>query len=370
MGLAMPQLLQPGVVNRTISELDVHNTRLTHFFEGGGGEASGGGTAASDEQSGRNFAWDVYNDSREVEGGRVPGTPPSRIDPNPVGNVQGKFPRVHASLPLLHEQIHNQRTLGTVNIDRGGQNFILRQERYLKQRFSSHKEMQWAGMLRGAYYYTREGDDMKVSLSSGSKAIDFQVPAGNKAKLDMLGEGDILAATWSNTATDIHTHLVKVNRAMEILTGRALRHVWINSFDFGYVLRNTVLQAMSGTANITFDRYDRIGNENDLIAVMRAIPWVTWHITDAVLSLSGTLTPLIPSGYASFLPNVDPTWVGVGKGSEIVTEYPGAKPTERFDEYFWAEPTTKPSGYELIGVMNRLPFPYVPSCIALGNIVY
>ena len=361
MSVALPQILQPGTINQVISELRVNNTRLQDFF------ISGGGTA---QVSGRYFAWDVFNDTREVASGRAPGTAPARVTRQPVGNVQGVFPRVHESLQLLYEEIHNQRLLGGMMLDRAGEGYILRQEKYLAQRYANHREMQFAGMIRGSYYYTRNGDDLSVSLSSGAEQINFQVPAGNLAKLNMLGAGDILAASWSTLSTDIPAQLTNIDAAFEQLVGLPLEHIWINGPDFQqYVLQNDKIKGLSGTANVVFDRDERIG-QNDRVVVLKGLPNYTWHVTNGVLNFAGTATKIIPVGSALFCPSPDSSWVQLGEGSEVVVEYPGATPTERFGSYFYAEPTTKPAGYELIGVMNCVPYLYVPKCIAMGTIVY
>lgn len=358
--VTLPQVLQPGVINGVVSELKLHNTRLQDFF----------GSAGATPMSGRYFAWDVFNSSREVAGGRMPGTGPSRVARQKVGTVQGSFPRVHESLPLLYEAIHNQRALGGLTVDRGGESYILRQEQYLAQRIANHKELQWAGMIRGHYYYTQTGDDLIPSLDSGAVDVDFQVPAGNVGDLDMLGDGGILSASWATAGTDIPGNLMAINDAFEKLSGFALEHVWLNALDWSYILANTKLASAAGSANTIFDSFERVGSQGDLQARLKAIPWITWHITSGVVNLNGTQTSLIPAGKALFCPTPTPEWVQLGEGSEIVIEYPGATPTERFGTHFWAEPTNKPAGYELTDVCNQIPFLYIPSNIALGDIVF
>ena len=359
MSIALPSVLQPGAINDTISQLRVINDRLQNFFGGG---------AAPGQQSGRYFAWDIFNEVREVATGRAPGTAPGRVAPSPVGNVQGVFPRIHDSIPLLYEQIHNLRRIGTLETDLGGKTYIAGQLQRQKQKYINHKEMQFAGMIRGSYFYNRVGDDLIPSLTSGNVTIDFQVPAGNKASLDMLGAGNIITALWTNVNTDIPFQLAKINEAFEQLVGRPLAHVWIDGPTFQNVLNNTKVQALSGTANVVFNSDVRDPLTNDRQVTLKGIPWLTWHITDGGLSFAGTFTKLIPTNKAVFCPTPDPSWIGYLEGSEIVIEYPGATPTERFGMYFYAEPTTKPAGYELIGVHNGIPKLEVPSCLAIGTI--
>ena len=359
MSIALPTVLQPGSVNETVSQLRVINTRLQDFFSPGG---------AAGQQSGRYFAWDIFNETREVAGGRAPGTGPARVAPQPVGNVQGQFPRVHDSIPLLYEQIHNLRKIGSLETDNAGKTYIAGQLQRQKQKYVNHKEMQFAGMLRGQYFYSRSGDDLLPSLTAGNVTIDFQVPAGNKASLNMLGAGNIITALWSNPATDIPLQLAKISEAFEQLTGRPMSHIWMDGPTFQHVLNNTKVGALAGTANTVFDSDVRDPVTNDRRVVLKGLPLFVFHISDGGLSFNGTFTKIIPTNKAVFMPTPDPSWVGYLEGSEIVIEYPGATPTERFGQYFYAEPTTKPAGYELIGVMNGIPKLEVPSCLAIGDV--
>lgn len=355
MTVPLPTMLQPAVVNETISELEVHNTRLQDHFAGG-----------SKPNIGRSFSWDIFNETRRVAGGRMPGTGPARIAPQPVGNVTGRFPRVHESIPLLYEEVHNQRTLGTLNIDAMGESYIALQEGILAQRYTNHKEFQWAAMLRGKYYFTQNGDDIDVSFTSGVQEINYQIPAGNLTKLDMLGTGNLIT-DWTNTATDIPAQVEAVDAAFEQVSGRNLRHLWLNSVTMGYIFNNTAMKARAGTANVMFSRYDKIEN-NDFVVVFKGLPMYVWHVTNGVLDVGGTLTKIIPDEYVSFQPDPSPTWVQLYEGSEVVVEYSGATPTHRMGTYFYAKPTDHPAGYELIGVMNQLPALKVPAALAYANV--
>lgn len=360
MSLTLPEILQPGVINATISELNVINTRLQDFF------ISGGGTKPC---RGRYFGWDIFNETRNVAGGRAPGTGPSRISPQPVGHVNGVFPRVHESIPLLYEEIHNMRQIGSssLEIDDAGKSYIVRQEAILAQRVVNHKEFQFMGMMRGAYYYTQSGDDITVSLTSGAQEINFQLPAGHKNQLDMLGDGDIIDVDWDEDEADIPLQIQMVDAAFESAVGLPLRHIWCNGKTIQWVLNNTKVKGLAGTANVVFDDFQRVGN-NDFRCVLKGIPWVTWHVTNGVLDLDGVRTKQFADGEALFSCEPDPSWIQYYEGSEPVVEYPGAAPAVRTGTYYWAEPTTKPAGYELTSLHNGIPALMVPKCIAFGKV--
>lgn len=363
MSVSMPTILQPGTLSEVVSRVNVTNTRLQNFFG-----------RNKEQRMGRNFAWDIFDQTREVEGSRMPGTGPARVTPQPVGQVNGTFPRVHSSIQLPYESLGNIRQLGGIELDPSGESYITRQITVLKQKYVNHVEMQYAAMLRGQYYYSVTGDDLIPSLSSGTFTIDYQIPSGNKSSLNMMGAGNIISALWSSASTDIPAQLNAINAAFEQLTGRPLEHVWLSSVTMNYVLTNDKVKALSGTANVVFDQDTRDPVTKDRTVVLKGIPWLTFHVTDGVLAFGGngitggTSVKLIPDGYASFCVEPDPSWTNYLEGSEVVVEYPGASPTMRYGQHFWAESTTKPAGYELIGVLNGLPALYAPKCLAYGTV--
>lgn len=362
----LPTILQPGVLNETISQVRVINDRLQNFF--------GANTRGF---PGRYFGWDIFNDTRQLAKARAPGTGPARSRAIPVGHVNGNFPRFHDSVPLLLEEINNFRQIGgnAAVVDTMGEKYISEQMVKLKQKFTNVREFMFAGMIRGSFTYTQTGDDLDLSFSGGATTINFQVPAGNLTKLNMLGSGDILAATWDNTGTDIPGHLYAIDAAFENLIGRNLRHVWCTSTVWGYVLNNLKVQGQGGTANVVFETLSKSDGTDDFTARLRALPWLTWHITNGGLDVGNEATPptftkLLEDDHALFCPEPSSDWIQIYEGSEPVVEYPGAEPALRTGQYFWAEPTTKPAGYELIGLDNAIPALKIPKAIAYGLVKY
>lgn len=357
MGSTLPEILQPGVINRIVSELKVTNDRLQKFFSTGGTNPVGG----------RNYGWDIFNETREIAQGRAPDTGPAFINPQPVAIKTGVFPRSHELVHLSYEKIHNFRKQGGVIIDKRGEDYILKQERTLAQRQANYKEFQYMGMIRGKYFHNRIGDEVKVSLTTGQVEIGFDVPTGNQGTLDMLGEGAIIAAGWNLSATPIVDQLVAINRAFEVLSGRALNHIWLNSVTMGFVQDNDQMISRSGSANVVFNSNGRV-LDNDFEIVMKAAPWITFHVTDGLLTINGTAVPLFDDNEVLFCPTPDSDWIEMQEGSEVVVEEVGMEGVERMGSYFWAAQTTKPAGYELLGVWNGTPALMVPNNIAFGDV--
>lgn len=369
MAIGIPTLLQPAAVNDRISRLKVINTVNQQEF---GMQA--GGANVRQSPYGRRGSYDVFNDSREVAGPSAPGMPATTIAAQPVGNVPFVIPRVNESVPLLAELLHNLRPIGgpVGQIDTAGMQYVADQERILKQRITNMREFQTAAMQRGSYSYSNGTpfQPFTHAFSGGSITIDYQVPAGNKTKLDMLGAGDILATSWDNAASPIVTDLLQINNAFIQLTGVGLRHVKLTSVGWGYVAANTQVTSQAGTANTYFEYITRDEQTENFTARLRAVPWVTFHVTDNGLNLSGTFTKLIEDDHAVFLTDMNPNVAQYWECSEPVSEWIGQPQTPRFGEYYWVAPTANPTGYQLFSLFNGLPVLKIPKALGYGLIKY
>jgi hypothetical protein len=367
MSLSTSQILAPKTIRKAISQLELPGTTLQRLL--------GWGLNSTNvrHQSGRNFSYDTFNNAQTIAGGRVPGQAAARVSPQNVGNTSATFPRSAEVISLLDEDLLNRRAIGgpSDDLDLGGESYITRQEVYLAQRFSNLIEFQTAAMLRGSYSYTADGDDLRHAFSGGQTTIDFGIPAGNKGQLDMLGSGDLLDADWATAGTDIPRHLQEINAAMIQLSGLGLAHVVLTGAAWQYILNNTKVQTQGGSANVAFESLQRVSS-GEFTAVLRAVPWITFHIVDYGLNVwngaAETFTKLIPDDRAVFLPEPSPRWAQYLEGSEIVTEGPHGPKAERFGFYPFAYSTHDPSGWNLCAVFNGIPALYTPWAVAYGLI--
>lgn len=364
---SIDQILAPKTIFSVISQMELTGTTLQRLF---GWNFSGENRRRI---SGRNFAYDIFDNTRKIATARVPGQAASRQAARSVGHVSGTFPRSAETIPLLDEDLLNRRQLGGPddNLDHGGEIFLTRQEAYLGQRFANLIEFQTAAMLRGSYSYAQDGDDLRHGFSGGETTIDFQIPSGNRSQLDMLGGGNLLNADWATTSTDIPGQLQSINAAMVQLTGFGLAHVVLSGTAWQYIVNNTKVQEQGGSANVVFEQMNRNGS-GEFSAVLRAIPWVTFHVIDYGLEVwtgsSEVFTKLIEDDHAAFLPEPSPRWTQYLAGSEIVTEGPGGEKSEQFGFHPFAYATHDPSGWELSAVFNGIPALYTPSAVAYGQI--
>jgi hypothetical protein len=367
MGLSISQVLAPKTIVKAVNQLNLPGTTLQRLF---GWHFSGNNKL---QQSGRNFAYDLIPSSRLTATARNPGQTSSRQEPQRVEACSGTFPRSAETIALLDEDLLNRRAIGgpTDDLDARGETYVTRQEAYLAQRFANLIEFQTAAMLRGSYSYYEDGDDLRHGFSGGVLDIDFGVPDGNQDQLDMLGAGNILNADWANAATDIPKHLHQINAAMVRLTGLGLAHVALTSVGWQYLVNNTKVQAQGGSANVVFDSLQRVG-AGEFSVVLRAIPWVTFHVIDYGLDVwngsTHAFTKLIDDTHAAFFPEPSRRWTQFLEGSEIVTEGPGGQKSERYGFYPFAFPTHDPSGWQLSAVFNGIPALYLPEAVAYGLI--
>lgn len=361
------QILAPKTVLQAISQMELPGTRLQSLL--------GFGFSGSNRlrQSGRHFSYDVFNHTRRVANGRGPGQASSRTAPQKVAAVAGTFPRAAESIALLDEDLLNRRPIGgsSDELDAMGESYITRQEAYLAQRFANLIEFQTAAMLRGSYSYRLDGDELRHGFSGGEVNIDFSVPASHKGGLNMLGQGDLLPGDWDDVASDIPGQLQAINAAMVRKTGMGLAHVALTGLGWQNVVRNTQVQKMGGSAGPAFQTMERVG-AGEFTAVLRAIPWITFHVVDYGLEIfDGTnesFTKLIEDDRAVFLPEPSPRWCQYLEGSEIVTEGPNGPKHEQFGFYAYSYATHDPSGWELSAVLNGMPALYTPEAIAYGKV--
>ncbi len=367
MGRSIQQILAPKTILKAVSQFELPGTALQNLFGWGFGGSN------RDRQSGRHFSYDIFDTSRKIATGRVPGQAANRQAPRSIGTIAGTFPRAAETISLLDEDLLNRRRIGgpSDELDQSGESYITRQEAYLAQRFANLIEFQTAAMIRGSYTYDTDGEEMVHGYSGGDITIDFQIPEGHKDQLDILGNGDILDADWAAAGTDIPAHLHGINAAMVEQTGMGLAHIVLTGTGWQQVINNTQVKAMGGSSNVVFESMRRVG-PGEFSAILRAMPWITFHIVDYGLETwngtSETFTKLIEDDHAAFLPEISPQWAQYLEGSEVVTEGPGGGRAEQFGFHAWSYPTHDPSGWNLNAVANGIPALYNPKASAYGQI--
>ena len=376
-GRSVDSILKPKVILREVSRLALPGTVLSDLWGWGltardPSSQSRSNTIDYDLRSGQ---YDVFDSTRTIASGRVPGTASSRQKPQKVGVVNFTIPRSAETIELSDEDLVNRRQIGeaVTVLDARGETYVRRQQRYMAQRVANMIEMQTAAMLRGGRYtFDTIGDELRQGFSGGEVTIDYRVDqTENIDQLSMGTGGDIIDAAWATASTDIPLHLFKINAAFNDLVGRGLEHAVCNHTVWNSVVNNTKVAAQGGSANIVFESISRRG-PGEFSAVLRSIPWLTWHVIDYSLNTwngsSFDDRKLIEDDKVAFFPEPDSQIAQYMNGAEMVTEGPAGVRQFRHGFYPYAYPSHDPSGWNMTFVHNGIPALYNPNALAYGDV--
>lgn len=374
------EVLSTRVTTKVVRQQAGVNSFLLRLF----GMNPGG--LAERAQGHRQFGYDIFNDTRTVSQGRGPGATSATVRRQPVGRVDGVFPRFRENLPLLSEEIHNFRVIGGPNsvYDERGVQYIMRQQRFMGQRLGNNRSLLLAGMMRGLMYGHVSGDDVTYNFTSSGAAftVDWKMPAANKSQLNMTGGGDIIDVSWANASANIPGHLRSINAALQESVGTSLELIIIPNQVWGYILNNDACQALAGTSNPPFTQQQRVvgmdsgsGLPQTVIeARITAVPWLRIIVTDEGIKLgspgSESFNKFVPDNYMWWGPNPSPEMFEMLLGSEPVTEGYGAQEVVRTGAYAYTETISDPSGHKLHTGDNCIPANYVPASNGYATVVF
>lgn len=378
-GRSLQELLDSEYLIRQVSRFKLPQTTLANLFGWGLGnrdpntDLNPQGANAEDSPL-REGKYDVFNSSQEVADGSVPGGAMNRRAPQVVGSVDYKLPRHTESIELSYERLNQMRQIGQSRniVDSRGQKYVEFQTRYLAQLFSNLLEAQTAGMIRGGMSFVQQGDRLRFSLDmSIGNPIDYQIPAGNKDQLDMLGAGNIIGASWATASTDIPLDLMQINDAMIALTGVGISHMVCGNDVWNYVINNDKVKAQHGTSSQPYEILQRI-QSGEFTASLKSFPGLTIHIVDyRIKHWNGSAIvqeKLIEPDHVAFFPNPESSWCQYTNGMETIKEGINGPIGDRFGFYPYAYETHNPDGYTLAARHNGLPFLYVPAMIAYADV--
>lgn len=327
--------------------------------------------------------------TRVVAKARAPGTGPASVPPNPVGDVRVACARYHEKVRLLGEFLGNLSPIIGPNsqIDTGGQSYIARQTVHLAEKYNNTVEIMTIGMLQDNFYFQLSGDNLLPTIGAPTAPnigiqVPFQVPAGNKNQLNMLGTGNIIQVGWQNTGAPIIKNYLGIQAASTQLSGYQPSHSWLNSLMWYNVLLNSEVRNTAGSSNTPFADYDRAPEkaydgmpQPMFTATLRGLPWMNFHIADDVLVLgsdvdttwqmqatafpNATYQKVCPDNTVMILPEPSADWTEMYHGAEYISENAGQPMQLKRGYTFWKEWVTQPSCIELIALMNAIPLLYV-----------
>ena len=403
MAASLTELLLPQVVLSVISRLKKGRGPLGSWlgfqpsaFEPETVSLSGPNTLRG-TGSVRNVTYRIFDHTRVPMKARAPATGPATVSQNPMGQNTVSVARFHQKIPLNYEFLGNLSPMIGPNsqIDPGGQNYIAQQTTFLGEQANNMVEMMAAGMMRDSLYFIIQGDNWLPTFTAptGTQVgfqVPFNIPAGNKNQLNMLGAGNLITIPWNNPGATIIGDLQSVIAAYKQLSRYPLTDIWINSLLWISIITNTQVRNTAGSANTPFAEFEKVNPmgmgtppEGDYAAILRGQPTIRWHFCDDTLALntdvdpsygtapaSANLAKLVPDNLAIFCTRPMPDWIRFYLGGEYVVENPGMPGALRMGWYFWHEYVTQPSACELIGLLNAVPLLYIPAAIAPATVVF
>lgn len=387
--VALEQLLSSPVVTRVTQTILTPESRVQKEF-GILSDAEGGNGPNVVPMEGRVGTYDIFDTTRTVASVVGPLAGPIKVVRQVAATVPFTCIRGHEKIHLNDNEINRNRPLGGAigTVDARGQNYIMRQQRYMAQRIRNLREFVMVQMLRGNKLYIQPvGEGFKVSATDTNAAgqIDFKVPpaqvvavgGGMANNLTLGSQADIIlaAAPWDNAATEIITDLLEIESGSAEVQGRPFTHFWMNPATWGKILNNTQVRNAGGPQFSPFDMYDRIADSQgkragSFNATLKGHPHAVFHIYSGFLTdpYTGSTVEAFPSGYIAAHPDVTSEWFEFREGSEIVRETRNDPGSMRTGIAAWTEPVTQPAGYELITLDNFLPVLMIPSCVAFFRV--
>jgi hypothetical protein len=406
MTVSLHSLLTPQVILKSVSRIRRFQGRLGRWcgfqpnrFNPDTVSIDGPNTRQGDTR----FATFRLDDvTRVVAKGRAPGTGPASVPPNPVGDVRVSCARFHEKVRLLGEFLGNLSPIVGPNsqIDTGGQSYIARQVVHLAEKYNNTVELMTCGMFQDNLYFQLSGDNLLPVIGAPaapalSFQIPFQVPAGNKNQLNMLGTGNIIQVGWQNAGAPLIKNCLQIQAASTQLSGYQPRHFWLNSLGWYNVLLNAEVRNTAGSSATPFAEYENVTAggrtaaydgmpEPEFTARLRGLPWASWHVADDVIVTNSDQDPVwqmtatafpnatyqkvCPDNTLMVMPEPSSDWTEMYHGAEYCSENPGQPMQLKRGYSMWKEWVTQPSCIELIALMNAIPLLYIPRAIMFAVI--
>jgi hypothetical protein len=377
MAVTIHEMTKTPWVLGLFSRLKASGLALSQFY------GIGPNSSPTETTTKNSLVYDLFDNTRTMSSARGPYVGPGKIPPKRIGQGTAHLMRCYEAIPLLYQKIYGMKPLGGQigEMDTTGSTYVARQQKYAAQRFMNMVEFTVSRMFRGGFSITINGDDWYLGeLGAGTIDVSYNIPATNLTNVPAGGTNGttpVFSTNWEDPACDIVQELLELNKVSERMTGYVQKHIWINSTTYGYLLNNTQLSSIRGTANRIFDTQTQKqiattdeAREQGFTVIFGAIPQFQFHVYDAV-SHNGSvkldsdtfseLSLYIPDNKALITPDAAPgDWYGLAVGTEPIRENDVAPVQYVTGLHSWAYPTNDPPGFEWRVLYNFCPLLYNP----------
>lgn len=322
----------------------------------------------------------VEGDSGEyvkVEGSRKTariaayGSPSRRRSLSGVSNVPVKLIHSAENIEIKGHTLTNLMSPDGVR-QRLGESEVGRQTRESGQLQRNLRVAATMSALGQGFIYADNDGNLLPSSSGASITVDFQVPAGNKNALDVLGTGAVIAASWATNTTDIPGHMATLKAQARKLNGFVPTRAYYGANVRKYILDNLACQQLIN-ANPLLQNGFASGVIPDGFLGFRWRDAQDWFYVDdagAVQSFVGAdniiFTPEPSAEWWEVLQGTTPVPRGMGAGQDANEVLADIEPVAGMFSYAYL--TKDPVGITQVYGDTFLPVLKVPAAIYIADV--
>jgi hypothetical protein len=329
----------------------------------------------TDSSDGNTAEWIEVDGNRQMARIVAEGSPARR-----VGHRGGKLRTVKMLRTFESQNFTGDRLKNLIDPqrrtrDNKGRRYVREQSQWFRQRFDNLIQATVQNMLLNFELHYDEDGSLLTSGSGALVSIDPAVPAGHQNQLDILGDGDIIDASWATTSTDIVAQLDAIKEAMLKDGGWPVVHAFYGKNIPGYVFANDAASKwISGDPALAREA-TRSPN-----SVPTGFQDIQWHkASDAFfVDASGDAQQLLGDDEIVFTPEPSPEWWGYFEGTEMVPAGPVQKRdnaeqaladlTEVTGFFSYAEVNFNPPEIVQYAGLNFLPVIKAPKAVAKADV--
>lgn len=294
---------------------------------------------------------------------------------NQLRNIQEKAVKLihnNENIILSMKDYANLLEYDSLKKQQAGAAEVARQIREAKKRLDNHRvSALTSALFQGAIYYDALGNLLPTS-SGAATTVDFLVPAGNKAQLNVFGAGNIINATWATTSTDIDKQIIALHQAAVRLTGYKLKYAFYGKNIPSLLTANTKLGNYFQRNQSFNPQYIQTA---DIPNPLLDLTWqkAYWSFFE---DSAGAIQSLVDDDTIVFTPEPDEGWIGTLEGTYPVPRCFdfSENATKKFDfvpgMFSYGVPLVDPATAKIVYGDTHLPVIKNPKAIFIAKVVF